>query len=124
MNAPTKELLFVYNADGDVFSQVTDFAHKIFSPQTYQCPLCTLTYGNFAMKTKWRDVLKTISFPKTFLHRDDFLRRFPRENEAPLPAIYIFIENQLRMLISADELKTFSSLDDLIALFQKKIAAI
>ncbi len=43
-------LIFVYNANSDLFSTVTDFAHKILSPSTYQCQLCALTYGNFSKK--------------------------------------------------------------------------
>ena len=45
------ENYFVYNADGDVFSLVGDFAHKIFSPKTYNCNLCAITHGNFGMNS-------------------------------------------------------------------------
>ncbi|MGI8952546.1 MAG: hypothetical protein ACR2FN_13295 [Chitinophagaceae bacterium] len=47
-------LIFVYNADADLFSTLTDFAHKILSPSTYQCKLCALTYGNISMKQEWK----------------------------------------------------------------------
>ena len=124
MSKPTQELIFVYNADSDIFSQVTDFAHKIFAPQTYSCQLCGLTYGNFTIKKQWRDFLQTISYPKTFLHRDDFIRRFPDSADLSLPAIFSTTNGQLHPLITAKEIQSFSNLDALIAALQKRIATL
>ncbi|MEO6000620.1 MAG: hypothetical protein ABIN89_27480 [Chitinophagaceae bacterium] len=42
-------LIFVYNADNSLFGTITDFAHKILSPASYQWKLCPLTYGNFVI---------------------------------------------------------------------------
>ncbi len=38
-------LLFVYNADSGLVAGLFDSAHKLLSPSTYQCQLCTLTHG-------------------------------------------------------------------------------
>jgi len=124
MNNPSPELLFVYNADSDIFSQVTDFAHKIFAPQTYSCQLCGLTYGNFAIKKQWRDFLQTISYPKTFLHRDDFIRRFPDSADLALPIIFLVTSGQRHPLITAKEIQSFSNLEELISALQKRIATL
>jgi len=36
-------LLFVYNADTGRFNRLADAAHKVLSPQAYQCVLCKVT---------------------------------------------------------------------------------
>ena len=38
----SKEYLFVYNAKSDKLHKYLDFAHKIISPKTYACDLCSL----------------------------------------------------------------------------------
>jgi len=43
-------LIFVYNAESGTMNSAIDFAHKMLSPETYECNLCRITYGNFAMK--------------------------------------------------------------------------
>jgi hypothetical protein len=116
-----KTLLFVYNADNDIFSQIADFAHKIFSPQTYQCQLCALTFGNLAMKSQWKEFLKTVPFPKTFLHREEFLRQFPEGHKIALPAIFLIDEEQLSLFLTAEEIKSQDTLDDLIVELKDKI---
>ena len=45
-----KKIIFIYNADDSFSSKAIDFIHKIVNPETYQCSLCTLTYGNVSMK--------------------------------------------------------------------------
>lgn len=74
-NMNTK-LIFVYNADGNIFSKVTDFAHKIISPATYSCNLCTLTYGNMGIKKEWADFIKNLQMEVEFLHKDEFLVKY------------------------------------------------
>lgn len=51
------QLVFVYNADSGLFNTVTDIAHKIISPSTYSCQLCTLTHSYFSVKKDWTDFL-------------------------------------------------------------------
>jgi hypothetical protein len=80
-------LLFVYNADSGLFNTVTDIAHKIFSPQTYSCPLCSLTHGYFQVRGEWKAFIDSLSLPCEFLHRDEAKRQYGlRDSE--LPAVY------------------------------------
>jgi hypothetical protein len=67
-----QELIFVYNANSDFFSTVTDFAHKILSPATYQCHLCALTFGNFSIKQGWKSFIEGLSLKAILLHKDEF----------------------------------------------------
>ena len=53
-----KTLIFVYNANAGLFNMMSDYAHKIISPETYECNLCALTYGNLGMKQKWKSLFQ------------------------------------------------------------------
>lgn len=72
-----RELIFVYNADSGLFNALADAAHKAFSPQTYACNLCRVTYGLLREKRAWRDFVASLGCQTTFLHRDELARRFP-----------------------------------------------
>ena len=80
-------LVFVYNADRGLFNAATDSVHKLLSPGTYECRLCQVTYGAFAMRRAWRDYLDGLGLPLVFLHRDEFLGTYPALTELPLPVI-------------------------------------
>ena len=56
------ELIFIYNAKSGVVNELIDFAHKIVSPETYDCNLCAISYGAFAMKKKWSTYIETLPF--------------------------------------------------------------
>ncbi|MDO6473629.1 hypothetical protein [Maribacter sp. 1_MG-2023] len=49
----SKKILFIYNANSDTGSKMLDFAHKIINPATYNCNLCSLTYGSFTENKQW-----------------------------------------------------------------------
>lgn len=94
-------LVFVYNADGGLFNSLADRAHKILSPQTYQCNLCSLTYSNFGMKKEWKEFLSRLELPMEFLHRDEFEAQYGME-ETPLPAIFKKVKDELEVWINAE----------------------
>ncbi len=48
------KLIFVYNANAGKLSAALDIAHKIISPSTYQCNLCSLTHGTFTERDVWK----------------------------------------------------------------------
>jgi len=98
------KLIFVYNADSSVFSQVSDAVKKVVTPSKYECNLCMVTYGAISMKDEWREFLDTLPFEKEFLHRDEFQKRYPELDSIKLPAIFIFQNNILTSLVSADEI--------------------
>lgn len=45
-----QRLFFVYNADGGRLAGLKDMSHKFFSPATYPCSLCAITYGATLMR--------------------------------------------------------------------------
>ena len=79
-------LLFVYNADSGLFNNMADAAHKVFSPQTYQCDLCRITHGWFQERADWRGFIDGLGIGCEFLHRDQFRARYPGLDIA-LPAV-------------------------------------
>jgi len=50
INHLQKTIVFIYNAHSDIWNKYIDFAHKIISPSTYACDLCSLTHGNYSEK--------------------------------------------------------------------------
>lgn len=118
-----KTLIFVYNADAGLFSQVTDFAHKVLSPGTYACNLCKLTYGNIGVKKEWKEFLGMLPAEKQFLHRNEFATQYPTFANIALPAIFMLEEEKLTSLITSDEINRMQELKDLQSLIRGKIQA-
>ncbi len=104
--------VFVYNADSGLFNTVTDIAHKILSPDTYVCNLCTLTHGTFKVREDWVSFLETLNADCEFLHRDEFRALYPDTNVA-LPAVFMKTPNGLETWIDAESLRECTSLDQL-----------
>src|SRR3989344_8691390 len=96
------KLLFIYNAESSLFSQLTDYAHKIISPKTYRCNLCVLTYGNLGMKNKWKDFIKSLNVGVKFLHKDEFVKKY--DFKTTYPIILKEDKGKLSVLVSTTEL--------------------
>ena len=117
--APT--LVFVYNADSGVFNTLTDAAHKIFSPRTYACNLCALTYGAARMRGEWKEFLDGLGLPLEFLHADELASRYGLKGVA-LPAVFTKSADRLRVLAGADAINACRTLDDLERLILEGLA--
>jgi len=115
------KFVFVYNADSGIFSAITDFAHKIIRPETYSCQLCLLTYGDFRMKTEWREFLSRLPGALEFYHRDDFREKYPNLNSVNLPAIFRETGNELQLLLSSYEIDRAPDLGSLMRIMKEKI---
>jgi len=116
-------LIFVYNADSGVFNLLSDVAHKIFSPQTYNCNLCAITHGNFGIKNEWREYLKTLPVPFEFLHADEFKSEYKIEN-AKLPAIFKKETDGIEKFIDADAINDCRNIDELKNIINVKLKQI
>jgi hypothetical protein len=109
-----EKLIFVYNADSGKWNGYLDMAHKIFSPATYPCSLCDLTYGILKIRPEWDDFIKNSPIPFVFLHKDEFQRDFKKEAQTPLPVVFKQKENkQLDILIDQNELNKMTDIADL-----------
>lgn len=121
MSAPAEPagLIFVYNADSGLFNVVADAAHKVLSPQTYQCNLCQVTYGWMTERRAWRDFVAGLGVPCTFLHRDELRRRYPGIDVA-LPAVLRVTDGSPDVCIDAESLNRCEDTDALIALVRSR----
>lgn len=76
------ELQFIYNAKNNVASSIFDLAHKIISPETYQCNLCKITHSSFAENKKFKQLKE--KFNITLWHIDDYEKKYNKEFSYPL----------------------------------------
>ena len=116
-------LIFVYNADSGVFNLAADIAHKIFSPQTYACNLCSITHSTFGMKSEWRAYLDTLKLPLEFLHADEFKEKYKIET-AELPAVFITNEATPETMIDSATLNGCRDIEDLKRILNEKLEGI
>jgi len=120
----TMELIFVYNAKSGLFSKITDFAHKIVSPKTYNCSLCSITYGNTSIHSEWAEFIKSLNIPVKFMYKDTFKITYPNIF-SDYPVIYLSNENNMVKLLSAAEIGEVNKngcLPELIRLVRLKMA--
>ncbi|MEL7011601.1 MAG: GTPase [Cyanobacteria bacterium J06588_4] len=105
------ELIFVYNADSGFINTLMDIGHKALDPDTYQCNLCSLTFGIVGEHKKWRQFREESSAEMRFLHRDEFEQEYQQEFDYP---VILKSEPQLEVAISRSELEDIPTLENLI----------
>ena len=115
------KLIFVYNADSGLFNTVTDIAHKILSPKTYDCQLCAITHGIFSVRENWVSFLEELDAGCEFLHKDEFAKTYP-DITARYPAIFKLENNQPVLWIDDKVINQLSSVDDLKQTINEKLA--
>lgn len=114
------KLIFVYNADSGLFNTVTDIAHKILSPKTYECNLCSITHGVFKVRETWVKFLQDLDVECEFLHKDEFLKKYSEINDS-FPAVYEIKNDRPELLIEAHSINKLSSVEDLKHLIVNKL---
>jgi hypothetical protein len=119
-NHSNSALVFAYNADSGLFNAVADLAHKTFSPATYGCNLCALTYSTFGMRKGWKRFLETLDRPLEFLHADELESSYGISG-VPLPAVFRKEGERPELLIDADSINACVTIDDLQRLIVDKL---
>lgn len=114
-----KKLIFVYNADSGLFNTVTDIAHKLFSPTTYECQLCAITHSAFSMRDEWKGFLNSIQHEMEFLHRDEW-KTLHSEQADELPAVYYGNET-VELLIGSQEINQCNTIEELKKLIKDRL---
>ncbi|MDX8377734.1 MAG: hypothetical protein R8L53_06900 [Mariprofundales bacterium] len=112
-----KNIIFIYNANSGLISGMIDSAHKLLSPDTYECELCALTHGIFGAKRAWKDFMARIGVETTFYHRNDAPAELTELADASgLPCVILANDkNKPVLLLDKTELASLNSLDALIA---------
>ena len=117
-----KKLIFIYNADTGLFNTVSDFAHKIISPNTYACSLCQITHGNFGMKKEWKTFIEKLPYDMQFLHKDEALIQYTNLKNELFPMILMAQDNgEQSILLNAEELAKKATLTALINGLSEKL---
>lgn len=114
------ELVFIYNANSGVISTIKDIWKKILRPSSYQCNLCTQTFGVFSMKKDWKEFIKRLKINVEFLHRDEFEEKY-KIDDAKYPSAYLKQNGILSLLITQEEIDSVKSLDEMETLVLGKI---
>lgn len=115
------KLIFVYNAYSGYANVLADMAHKIFSPKTYPCSLCDVTYGVFKIRPEWDEFVRNSPVPFKFLHKDEFHVAYPAWREAALPLILLQELEEIRPFMEASELNLVESVGGLKALILSRL---
>ena len=108
----SKHLVFVYNADSGMFNTLTDIAHKVFSPKTYECNLCAISHSYLSERSEWKEFIQELGVDCEFLHRDEFIKKYSSE-EKNFPVIFELIDGELKVSLSAEQINACKSMDDL-----------
>ncbi|MBT8421163.1 MAG: hypothetical protein KJO08_09910 [Gammaproteobacteria bacterium] len=122
MSATRHKLLFVYNAGSGIFNTATDIAHKLLSPNTYQCQLCALSHGYFTVRKEWKSFLEGLSIDCEFLHTDQFRDRYPDQSIA-LPAVLRNTATGISVCLAASTINQCKSLEELKLLITEHCVA-
>lgn len=115
-----KKIIFVYNADSGVINLVKDFWKKILRPSSYECNLCRQTYGFFNVKKDWKLFIDNLDIDTEFLHRDEFEKKY-NIMDAEYPSAYIYESENLKLLISENEMNSVKNLDEMEVLVLSKV---
>ena len=114
------ELIFVYNADSSLFAAVSDYVHKIVSPDTYNCQICKVTYGNLGMKKEWKNFIGNLANDARFLHRNEFEEFYPNF-KTTYPVIIESEDGNLSVLITTKQLNETEDLEGMIKIVENSL---
>ncbi len=113
------KLIFVYNAKSGISHHLMDALHKTFSPKTYACDLCSLTYGNVGPKKEWKKFIDEIGMDTEFHYKDQFSLDNPGLKDN-FPVIYLK-EEGFQTLVTSDEMHQCKDLSQLIDVIKQRI---
>jgi hypothetical protein len=118
-----QKLIFIYNADSGLRNMLMDGAHKIFSPDTYECSLCAITYGAFTENSNWKKFRKESDLPMEFLHKDEFSAAYASKfgHKFRFPIVLVETKGGLEVFVKTEELDEITNSEKLIDLIQKRL---
>lgn len=116
-----KSLLFIYNANSGLGNTILDIGHKLFSPSTYPCHLCDITYGIFTENERWKKFRETTALDLQFYHIDEFERVFPKQS-FQYPIILTSEKGQLKSFLSCKEINQLKDSEALIKRIETQLS--
>lgn len=118
-----QKLIFIYNADSGMRNMIIDSAHKIFSPDTYECSLCDITYGAFTENSIWKNFRKETDLEMEFLHKDEFAKAYASKfgHKFTFPIVLNVNEGALEIFVRTEELNGLENAENLIELVKERL---
>jgi hypothetical protein len=118
-----KALIFVYNANPGAGNAFLDSIQKVFSPKTYDCRLCQLTYGVIAENRTWKAFRKKSDVEMIFLHKDEYQKSFKSKFESlyELPVVLYQDNYDLSLMVSKDEFDQIDDVEELIYKIESRL---
>ncbi|WP_299891718.1 GTPase [uncultured Lacinutrix sp.] len=112
-----QKLIFIYNANSGLANTFLDVAHKIFSPKTYNCNLCAITFDTFSENKVWKDFREQSNIDMEFLHIDEFETKHTNTNYT-YPIIIKETQNGFEEFMSTKKINTLNSIEALISIIK------
>ena len=120
-----RKIFFVYNANSSKLYKYIDTIHKIVSPSTYSCGLCSLTHGHFSEKDQWTKFKQKMNnYEFVFIYKNDFVKTYSTYD---LPTWYPVImeknEAGFQDMLIAEDFEFIDSLEKLIEILEQKLVS-
>lgn len=121
MQAETRRIVFVYNANSSILEIIGHVLHAALRPSTYPCRLCLLSYGATGMRGGWKRFVRELKArPDTqlveHLHIDELVAAHGDPGD-PKPCLYESWDGgPLQLVVSAEQMNTTHTIDELISL--------
>ena len=121
-----QKLLFIYNANSGKANAFLDSVHKVFSPQTYDCKLCELTFGTVLENRTWKKFRQETDREMVFLHKDEFAKKYKSKfgYKFSFPIVLTEGGNGLEVLIATGELNQLKTVQSLVGLVKERLELI
>jgi len=113
------KLLFIYNAKSGMLNMLFDVGHKLFSPSTYSCNLCALTFDTFSENKIWKQFREKSNIKMMFFHIDEFEKEYPNL-QFEYPVILKQTNSDLNIFINKEELDKTENIEYLIQILEDK----
>ena len=116
-----KVLIFVHNTDSGIISSLKNkFQSK--SVNVKKCKLNELIRNKIFVKSVWKKFSNNLSYHKVYFHRKEFKSAHPEYAYLELPSILLKDGQDIKVLITAQEINALENVDDLIGLIGKRLS--
>jgi hypothetical protein len=121
-----RKVIFAYNSESGVVNALWDYMRRNFSSD-YQCQLALITHGPVGMRGQWKSFVRKLDVPLEFLSRDKVPMKYPKAlykqypKELTYPCVLLHAKESISVLITTEEIKKCSSVDELKDLVTQKL---
>ena len=118
-----QKIIFIYNANSGMRNAVMDTVHKVLSPDTYDCNLCSITFGMFTENVNWKEFRTNAGVDMDFLHKDEFEKEYASKygHKFTYPIVLAAAAGELEVMIGTEELNALEDVNSLISLVESRL---